>query len=371
MSVTMKTFSCASELPLRRSCKAHVTFGVGLCILISCSLVCDINAATIGIGYGTSGDNLPPPATVVQFLKTLNVSKVKIYNSDATVIQAFANSGMDLSITVPNGDIIHLATDTAFTQNWVIYNLKPFVPATTITTIAVGNEILTSDTADTNYLVPAMQNLHAALVTAGLDATIKVSTPHAFSVLNVSFPPSASVFRPAFATSVMKPLLDFLALTGAPFMVNIFPYFSYTFNYNTISLDYALLNANATAVTDSKNGKVYTNLWDAQIDAIVAAMATLGHSDIPIVVTESGWPSLGDPTQVGPSIANAETYNNNLVKLVLANPPKGTPLRPGVATPTYIFSLFNEDLKEGKLTEQNWGLFYPNMTPVYPVSLSV
>ena len=327
-------------------------------------------AATVGVDYGTSGDNLPTPEQVVQFLKTLNVSKVKIYNTDANVIHAFANSGIDLSITVPNGDIIHMATDMTFTQNWVIYNLQPFVPATTISTIAVGNEILTSDTADTLNLVPAMQNLHSALVTAGLDATIKVSTPHAFSVLNTSFPPSAGVFRPSFATSVMKPLLDFLAQTGSPFMVNIFPYFSYTFNYNTINLDYALLNPNAPPVTDKNNGKVYTNLWDAQIDAIVSAMVALGHSDIPIVVTESGWPSLGDSTQVGPSMANAQTYNNNLVKLVLADPPKGTPLRPGVATPTYVFSLFNEDMKTGKITEKNWGLYYPDMSPVYSMSLS-
>lgn len=360
------------ELPQRRWCRVRVHYcslvimGAALWLL----LATDASAATIGIGYGTSGDNLPPPEQVVQFLKTLNVSKVKIYNSDATVIRAFAGSGIDLSITVPDGDIVHLATDMTFTQNWVIYNLQPFVPATAVTSIAVGNEVLTSDTADNLNLVPAMQNLHSALVTAGLDATIKVSTPHAFSVLNTSFPPSAGAFRPAYATTVMKPLLDFLAQTGAPFMVNIFPYFSYTFNYNTINLDYALLNPTAPAVTDKNNGQVYTNLWDAQIDAIVAAMAALGHTDIPIVVTESGWPSVGDSTQVGPSIANAQTYNNNLVKLVLADPPKGTPLRPGVATPTYIFSLFNEDLKTGKITEQNWGLYYPNMSAVYPMSLS-
>lgn len=339
-----------------------------LCFLLS-GLVAGTNAATIGIGYGTSGDNLPPTEQVVQFLKTLNVTKVKIYNTDANVIRAFANSGMDLSITVPNGDIIHMATDMTFTQNWVIYNLQPFVPATTITTIAVGNEILTSDTADTDNLVPAMVNLHSALVTAGL-GDIKVSTPHAFSVLNVSFPPSASVFRPSFAASVMKPLLDFLNQTGSPFMVNIFPFFSYMFNYNTINLDYALLNPNAPPVNDPGNGKIYTNLWDAQIDAIISAMASLGHPSIPIVVTESGWPSVGDVTQVGPSVANAQTYNNNLVKLVLADPPKGTPLRPGVATPTYIFSLFNENLKTGKITEKNWGLFHPDMSPVYTASLS-
>lgn len=328
-------------------------------------------AATIGVDYGTSGDNLPSPPQVAKFLQTLNVTKVKIYNSDANVIRAFANTGIDVSITVPDSDIPFLATDMTFTQNWVIYNLQPFVPATLITTIAVGNEILTSDTANQNNLLPAMKNLHTALVTAGLDKTIKVSTPHAFSVLSTSFPPSAGAFRPAYATTVMKPLLDFLAQTGSPFMVNIFPYFSYTFNSNTINLDYALLKPNAPTVTDSGNGHTYTNLFDAQIDAIVSAMVALGHNDIPIVVTESGWPSLGDSTQIGPGMLNAQTYNNNMVKHVLASPPLGTPLRPGVATQTYVFSLFNEDLKTGKITEKNWGLYYPDMSPVYMTSLSI
>jgi hypothetical protein len=75
----------------------------------------------------------------------------------------------------------------------------------------------------------------------------------------------------------------------------------------------------------------------------------------------------GDPSEIGASIPNAAIYNNNLVKHVTT---LGTPLRPGVEFDTYIFALFNEDLKPGPASERNWGLFYPNLTQVYAIGLN-
>ncbi|KAK9913527.1 hypothetical protein M0R45_037340 [Rubus argutus] len=43
----------------------------------------------------------------------------------------------------------------------------------------------------------------------------------------------------------------------------------------------------------------------------------------------------------------------------------GTPLMPNRKFETYVFSLFNENQKPGPQAEKNWGLFYPNLTPVY------
>ena len=49
---------------------------------------------------------------------------------------------------------------------------------------------------------------------------------------------------------------------------------------------------------------------------------------------------------------------------------QGTPLRPGTAIDTYIFALFNENLKPGPGTERHWGLLYPNGTHVYDIDLT-
>ncbi|XP_060174808.1 glucan endo-1,3-beta-D-glucosidase-like isoform X2 [Lycium barbarum] len=81
---------------------------------------------------------------------------------------------------------------------------------------------------------------------------------------------------------------------------------------------------------------------------------------------ETGWPSSGDPNQPGVSLEKAVSYNVNLVKHV--NSAVGTPLMPNRTFETYVFSLFNEDLKAGT-SERNFGLFRPDFTPVYDVGI--
>ena len=95
-------------------------------------------------------------------------------------------------------------------------------------------------------------------------------------------------------------------------------------------------------------------------------MKDLGYHDIELVVTESGWPSMGDASEKPAVLPNAKTYNNNLIEHVQSK--AGSPARPGKQIETFIFALFNENLKPGPLSERNFGLFYPNKTKVYDIS---
>ena len=107
-------------------------------------------------------------------------------------------------------------------------------------------------------------------------------------------------------------------------------------------------------------------MFDAQMDAVFSAMKRLGYDDVDIVVAETGWPSEGDPNQPGVSLDNAISYNANLVRHV--NSGLGTPLMPNRTFDTYIFSLFDENLKPGS-SEQSFGLFRPDFSPVYDVGI--
>ncbi|KAK6133591.1 hypothetical protein DH2020_032720 [Rehmannia glutinosa] len=258
-------------------------------------------------------------------------------------------------------------TDPSQALQWVSTHIKPYFPATNITGIEVGNEVFTGgDTTLASYLVPAMVSIHSALVRLGLDRLITVSTPSSLAVLQDSFPPSAGRFR-AELSRIMPQLLQFLAATKAPFWINAYPYFAYKDDPNNISLDYALFDPNP-GVVDPYTNLHYDNMLYAQVDAVIFAMARMGYGGIEVRVSETGWPSGGDPNETGATVDNAAIYNGNLLRRQMRN--EGTPLRPGMRLEVYLFALFNEDMKPGPTSERNYGLLQPDGTMVYNVGLS-
>ncbi|KAL4575399.1 hypothetical protein LXL04_022242 [Taraxacum kok-saghyz] len=314
--------------------------------------------SAVGINYGTLGNNLPPPKTVAQLLQSTLIDKVKIYDSNPQILQAFSNSGIDLIVAVENNHVANLSSTKSAAEDWFSARVAPFIPATSIVAIAVGNEYLATDddSLDPNALIQAMQNLHEVLLSSGLDRKIKITTPHSMAVLATSFPPSASTFATTLMPT-MTSIVTFLADTGSPFMVNAYPYFAYRDNPTTVELEYALLG-NSTGVHDPK-GYVYTNMLDAQIDAI---------RSIHITVSESGWPSKGDSDETAASPDNAKTYNTRLITRAQSN--KGTPMKPNDKIDIFVFALFNENKKQGGASERNFGLFNGDGSKVYDVDLS-
>ncbi|OMO87907.1 Glycoside hydrolase, family 17 [Corchorus capsularis] len=318
---------------------------------------------TIGVNYGTVANNLPPPAEVAHFLlESTVINRVRLFDANPDILKAFAHTGIAVTVTVPNDQIPRL-TKLNFAQQWVEDNIQPHTPATNIVRILVGNEVIsTANKLLIGSLVPAMQTLHTALVAASLDRRIQVSTPHSLGILSNSSPPSTGKFRQGYDTHVLKPLLSFLRATNSPFMVNPYPFFG----CSPETLDYALFRPNA-GVFDEITELLYTNMLDAQLDAVFSAMKFLGFDDLEIVIAETGWPSMGDSAQVGVDAKSAAEYNGNLMRHVTSG--AGTPLMRNRTFETYIFALFNENLKPGPTCERNFGLFRPDMTPVYDVGI--
>ncbi|XP_057493108.1 glucan endo-1,3-beta-glucosidase 14-like isoform X2 [Actinidia eriantha] len=325
-----------------------------------------LGVESLGINYGQVANNLPPPQQVLELLKSYKLAKARIYDTNPQVLTAFANSGIDLIVTVENDELRNLM-DPQQALQWVTTRIRPYFPATRITGIAVGNEVFTGgDTALMTNLVPAMDSIHAALAQLGLDQYIHVSTPSSLAVLSESYPPSTSCFRGELA-AIMPQFLHFLASTRAPFWINAYPYFAFKDEPNNISLDYVLFNPNLGMV-DPYTKLHYDNMLYAQVDAVIFAMARMGFGGLEVRVSETGWPSKGDENEVGATVENAATYNKNLLRRQLAN--EGTPLRPNMSLEVYLFALFNEDMKPGPTSERNYGLFQPDETMVYNVGLS-
>lgn len=321
----------------------------------------------IGINYGQIADNLPAPEATAKLLQSTSIEKVRLYGSDPVIIKALANTGVGIMIGVANGDIPPMASDPNFAKGWLSSKVLPFYPASKIIVINVGNEVMLSNDQNlmTN-LLPAMQNLQNALNEASIGGKIKVSTVHAMAVLKQSEPPSSGSFDPSI-TDLLKGLLEFNKATGSPFAVNPYPYFAYQSDPRPDTLAFCLFQPNSGRFDAGTNIK-YTSMFDAQVDAVRSALNALGFKEVEIVIAETGWPYKGDSNEVGPSIENAKAYNGNLISHLRSM--VGTPLMPGISVDTYLFALYDENLKPGPTSERSFGLFKPDLTMTYDAGLS-
>ncbi|KAL3829121.1 hypothetical protein ACJIZ3_017923 [Penstemon smallii] len=274
---------------------------------------------TVGVNYGRVADNLPPPSQVSQFIITqTKINHVKIFDANPDQF--------------PN-------------------HPPPYHGFPKMSSLSSPPQKLNESSSVTKSSPPGTkQSFHSANV-----EEIQVSTPHSLGILSVSDPPSSGRFRRVYDRVIFAPILEFHRQTKTPFMVCPYPYFG----YNEKTLDYALFKPNG-GVLDKATGVNYTNMFDAQMDAVYSAMKRVGYGDVDIVVAETGWPSAGNPNQLGVSVDDAASYNGNLMKHVSSS--VGTPLMPNRTFETFIFSLFNENLKVG-VSEQNFGLFRPDLEP--------
>ncbi|KAF9601329.1 hypothetical protein IFM89_018757 [Coptis chinensis] len=181
---------------------------------------------------------------------------------------------------------------------------------------------LTDSKPSSSYAKPPHR--HTALVGMSLDRRIKVSTPHPLGILSSSRPPSTGKFRKGYDTVVLKPLLSFLRATNPM--------------------------QECWTITQLR----YTNMLDGQLDTMFSALKLLGFSDLAIVIAETGWPSKGYEEQAGVDVESAAQYNGKLIQNVTSG--LGTPLMPNRTFETYIFALFNENLKPGDLVQQVRGI---------------
>ena len=311
-----------------------------------------------------------PPEHIATAIDILKFKSLRLEDSNPAIIRAFLYTNVSLFLTIPNYMVLSIANNRSIAIQWLYVNVVPFYPRAKITTISVGNDYIDVSPESVGQLLPAIKNVYMALHDLGI-RKIAVSTSFSFvSVISTPFPPSAAQFQDPTGNKVIDPLLGFLRDTNSSFLINVYPYNMYRLRAE-IPIGIALFQEQPFNFRDDlTTGVRYRNLFDMMIDAVISAMAVAGYENIPIIVTETGWPSASAVgNEVDANVGYAEMYLKGLVKHLKSG--SGTPLRKEGAAEVYIYELFDKESREGtKKPVRNWGILYPNMTDKYCVDFS-
>ncbi|KAM1082574.1 hypothetical protein EV2_021803 [Malus domestica] len=105
--------------------------------------------------------------------------------------------------------------------------------------------------------------------------------------------------------------------------------------------------------------------FDTSVDAFVSVMEREGVVGVPVVVSETGWPTGGGEAA---GVENLRTYNAEVVRREVEG--VGTPRRPGVGVEVFLFDLFDENEKYGEEFERQFGIFGPDGLKVYDLNFN-
>ncbi|RAL39946.1 hypothetical protein DM860_008086 [Cuscuta australis] len=334
--------------------------------LLICGLLSEIAGAFVGINVGTDVTDMPSASDTVALLQAHQITHVRLFDADARMLKALSHTGIEVTVGVTNDEVLRIGESSSMAAAWVNKNVAAYISSTNITAIAVGSEVLTSIPNAAPVLVPALQYLHKALVAADLNDRVKVSTPQSMDIIMNAFPPSTATFKSSWNSTVLQ-ILQFLKSTNSYFMLNAYPYYQYVQSQGIFPIEYALFQrlSSVKQVVDPNTLFHYNSMFDAMVDAAYNAISSFNFSDIPVVVTETGWPWFGGTKEPDATVQNAEAFNKNLIQRVLND--SGPPSQLGTPISAYIYELFNEDKRPGPISERNWGIYFPNGTAVYPL----
>ncbi|CAA7030024.1 unnamed protein product [Microthlaspi erraticum] len=332
------------------------------------------NVEGLACNWGTMASHPLPPNIVVKLLRDNGFNKVKLFEADSGALRALGKSGIQVMVGIPNDLLATMASTVTAAELWVQQNVSQYISkyGTDIRYVAVGNEPFLKTYKDrfVHLTFPALQNVQAALVKAGLGRQVKVTVPLNADVYESGDGlPSSGDFRSDIKT-LMISIVRFLADSVSPVTFNIYPFLSLNADPN-FPREYAFFPGSGGGGGGTKpvvDGSIsYTNVFDANFDTLVSALEKNGFdpNKVEIIVGEVGWPTDGDPNA---NPAMAQRFNQGLLNRILQG--QGTPRRK-TAPEVYIFSLVDEDIKSidpGKF-ERHWGILSYDGAVKYPLSL--
>ncbi|XP_057468496.1 glucan endo-1,3-beta-glucosidase 5-like [Actinidia eriantha] len=337
-------------------------------VIIAGGLGGEVEGAGLACNWGLRATHPLPPNIVVKLLKDNGFDKVKLFEADPGALKALGNSGIQVMVGIPNELLAPLASSVRRAEDWVSQNVSSYISkiGVDIRYVAVGNEPFLKTYKDT-YLkstFPALQNIQAALIKAGLGRQVKVTIPLNADIYQTETDlPSGGNFRSDIHDLIIS-IIKFLSDNGGPLTVNIYPFLSLYADPH-FPVEYAFFSGTTSPVVDGPIS--YTNVLDANFDTLVWALEKNGFPSMPVIVGEVGWPTDGD---INANKDNARKFNQGLINRIMQG--QGTPKRSTSPPDIYVFALIDEDAKSiqpGNF-ERHWGVFNYDGTIKYPLDLA-
>nr|XP_027085300.1 glucan endo-1,3-beta-glucosidase 5-like isoform X2 [Coffea arabica] len=152
-----------------------VNHGVLVKIFVLCMMVSSV--ICIGANWGTQSTHPLPPSTIVKLLRDNGIQKVKLFDADPSILYALGGSGIEVTVGIPIDMLYSLANSVAAAELWVQRNVSAHISSNSVDIryVAVGNEpfLTTLNGTYTGTTYPALQNVQAALIKAGLGTRVK------------------------------------------------------------------------------------------------------------------------------------------------------------------------------------------------------
>ncbi|XP_066379620.1 glucan endo-1,3-beta-glucosidase 4-like [Miscanthus floridulus] len=184
------------------------------------------------------------PSEFAKLVQSKQTRQARVCGADPALLSSLAGiDDAEVMVTIPNEQLDHVAEFQEEADLWVAANIARFLPATRITHVVAGDDVLVASSPGSSayFLVPAMRNLRSALAAAGLGDRVKVS-----SALS-----SEALSDPAWS-GVVAHVLRFLESSGSPLFLKSRP----------------------------------SVASDAKVDAAYAAMRALGVSRVPVIAAD-------------------------------------------------------------------------------------
>ncbi|KMT05391.1 hypothetical protein BVRB_7g175220 [Beta vulgaris subsp. vulgaris] len=351
----------------------HLRFLVNLLLLLTIFtsvLKVQVTCTSIGVNWGRNSSHPLPPSKVLQILKFNNVTKVRLFEAEPSVLEALKGSKIDVILGIPNYMLPKLNSSFKVAQSWVHDNLTRYLsdssPKVRIRYIAVGDNPFLQVYGGhyIPFVVGAATNIQAALTRANRADQVKVLVPCSYDAFqSESGLPSKGHFR-SDLNKTMVQLLTFLSKHNSPFLTSISPFHLLQQNKN-ISLHFSLFKETSHPRND--NHKLYDNSFDLSYDTLITALSSAGFPRMDIIIDQIGWPTDG---AVNANSSTGETFMKGLLNHLRGK--SGTPLRPhNPPSEAYLLSLLDEDqrsIADGGF-ERHWGIFTFDGQAKYEINL--